>query len=36
MKQILDYGLELENVKENELPEKDNEKIIQLWEEDQQ
>ena len=30
MKQILDYGLELENVKENELPEKDNEKIIQF------
>lgn len=26
-KQILDYGLELENVKENELPEKDTEKI---------
>ena len=30
MKQILDYGLELENIKENELPEKDNEKIIQF------
>lgn len=30
MKQILDYGLELENVKESELPEKDNEKIIQF------
>lgn len=30
MKQILDYGLELENVKENKLPEKDNEKIIQF------
>ena len=30
MKQILDYGLELENVKENELPEKDNGKIIQF------
>lgn len=30
MKQILDYGLELENVKENELPEKDNKKIIQF------
>ena len=30
MKQILDYCLELENVKENELPEKDNEKIIQF------
>lgn len=30
MKQILDYGLELENVKENELPEKDNEKIIKF------
>ena len=28
MKQILDYGLELENVKEIELPEKANEKII--------
>lgn len=26
-KQILDYGLELENVKENELPEKDIEKM---------
>ena len=30
MKQILDYGLELENVKENELAEKDNGKIIQF------
>lgn len=30
MKQILDYGLELENVKENELPDKDNEIIIQF------
>lgn len=30
VKQILDYSLELENVKENELPEKDNEKIIQF------
>lgn len=30
MKHILDYGLELENVKENELPDKDNEIIIQF------
>ncbi len=30
MKQILDYGLELENVKENELPKNDNEEIIQF------
>lgn len=30
VKQILDYGLELENVKENELPDKDNEIIIQF------
>lgn len=29
-KQILDYCLELENVKENEIPEKDNEKIIEF------
>lgn len=29
-KQILDYCLELENVKESELPEKDNEKIIEF------
>lgn len=30
MKQILDYCLELDNVKENELPEKDNDKITQF------
>lgn len=30
VKQILDYGLELENVKKNELPDKDNEIIIQF------
>ena len=30
VKHILDYGLELENVKENELPDKDNEIIIQF------
>lgn len=30
LKYILDYGLELENVKENELPDKDNEIIIQF------
>lgn len=30
LKHILDYGLELENVKENELPDKDNEIIIQF------
>ena len=30
MKQILDYCLELDNVKENELPEKDNDTITQF------
>ena len=30
LRYILDYGLELENVKENELPDKDNEIIIQF------
>lgn len=29
-KQILDYCLELENVKESELPDEDNDKIIQF------
>lgn len=29
-KQILNYCLELENVKENEIPNKDNEKIIKF------
>ena len=30
-KQILDYRLELEDVKENELPEKDKDKILSQY-----
>ncbi len=30
MKQILDYCLELDNVKENKIPEKDNNKLIEF------